>query len=131
MGRLLLIRQCRLHGFRHRMGVGADDMKCELALNSIADGYRPLDTPRLWNRLGNGISNRGQSGLRWGQRPASGPLAGDTDRKLVSGPMPEQDMSLSSANAEHLKQAFQQCRDMEGTLSEQLDAYAAAGREVV
>jgi len=38
-------------------------------------------------------------------------------------------MSLSPANAERLKQAFQQCRDMEGTLSERLEAYAAAGRE--
>ena len=38
-------------------------------------------------------------------------------------------MSLSPANAERLKQAFQRCRDMEGTLSEQLEAYAAAGRE--
>ena len=38
--------------------------------------------------------------------------------------------SLSPANAERLKQAFQQCRDMEGTLSEQLEAYAAAGREI-
>jgi peroxiredoxin len=37
--------------------------------------------------------------------------------------------SLSPANAERLKIAFQQCRDMEGTLSEQLEAYAAAGRE--
>src|SRR5256712_454222 len=39
-------------------------------------------------------------------------------------------MTLSSANAERLKQAFQQCRDMEGTLREQLEAYAAAGREI-
>ena len=39
-------------------------------------------------------------------------------------------MSLSSANAERLKQAFQQCRDMEGSLREQLEAYAAAGREI-
>jgi peroxiredoxin len=38
--------------------------------------------------------------------------------------------SLSPANAERLKAAFQQCRDMEGTLSEQLQAYAAAGREL-
>jgi hypothetical protein len=38
--------------------------------------------------------------------------------------------SLSPANAERLKLAFQQCRDMEGTLSEQLEAYAAAGREI-
>ena len=37
---------------------------------------------------------------------------------------------LSSANAERLKQAFQQCRDMEGSLREQLEAYAAAGREI-
>jgi len=37
--------------------------------------------------------------------------------------------SLSPANAEHLKLAFQECRDMEGTLNERLEAYAAAGRE--
>jgi len=42
---------------------------------------------------------------------------------------PEQDMtSLSPDNAERLKLAFQACRDMEGTLNEQLEAYAAAGR---
>jgi hypothetical protein len=45
------------------MSVRADKMKCELALNSIAAGYRLLDTPRLSNRLGNGISNAGQFGL--------------------------------------------------------------------
>jgi len=38
--------------------------------------------------------------------------------------------TLSSANAERLKLAFQQCRDMEGTLREQLEAYAAAGQEI-
>jgi peroxiredoxin len=44
---------------------------------------------------------------------------------------PEQDMtSLSPANAERLKLAFQQCRDMEGTLNERLRAYAVAGREI-
>lgn len=37
--------------------------------------------------------------------------------------------SLSPADAERLRQAFLRCRDMEGTLSEQLRAYAAAGRE--
>ena len=37
--------------------------------------------------------------------------------------------SLSPDNAERLKLAFQTCRDMEGTLNEQLEAYAAAGRE--
>src|SRR5437763_14612905 len=42
----------------------------------------------------------------------------------------EQDMtSLSPANAERLKLAFRECRDVEGTLNEQLQAYAAAGRE--
>jgi peroxiredoxin len=38
--------------------------------------------------------------------------------------------SLSSADAERLRQAFLHCRDMEGTLGEQLEAYAAAGREI-
>jgi peroxiredoxin len=38
--------------------------------------------------------------------------------------------SLSPADAERLKLAFQQCRDMPGTLKEQLDAYAVAGREI-
>src|SRR5260221_1892096 len=38
--------------------------------------------------------------------------------------------SLSPANAEHLKLAFQRCRDMEGTLGERLEAYAAAGRDI-
>lgn len=38
--------------------------------------------------------------------------------------------SLSPADAERLKLAFQRCRDMEGTLAEQLRAYAEASREV-
>jgi peroxiredoxin len=38
--------------------------------------------------------------------------------------------SLTSADAERLKAAFLECRDMEGTLSEQLAAYAAAGRQI-
>lgn len=37
---------------------------------------------------------------------------------------------LSPANAERLRQAFLQCRDMEGSLRDQLEAYAAAGREI-
>ena len=37
---------------------------------------------------------------------------------------------LTPANAERLRSAFQQCRDMDGTLREQLEAYAAAGREI-
>jgi peroxiredoxin len=45
--------------------------------------------------------------------------------------MPEQGMiSLSPADAERLTLAFQRCREMEGTLNEQLQAYAAAGREI-
>ncbi|WP_029582715.1 peroxiredoxin-like family protein [Bradyrhizobium sp. URHD0069] len=39
-------------------------------------------------------------------------------------------MSLSPANAERLKLAFRKCRNMEGTLREQLEAYGAAGREI-
>jgi peroxiredoxin len=38
--------------------------------------------------------------------------------------------SLSSADAERLRQAFLRCRDMEGSLGEQLAAYADAGREI-
>lgn len=38
--------------------------------------------------------------------------------------------SLSTTDAERLKLAFQRCRDMEGTLNEQLRAYAAAGRDI-
>src|ERR1700758_3665091 len=45
--------------------------------------------------------------------------------------MPEQGMtSLSPADADRLKLAFQRCREMDGTLNEQLEAYAAAGREI-
>src|ERR1051325_9723887 len=45
--------------------------------------------------------------------------------------MPEPPMtSLSTADADRLRQAFLRCRDMEGTLGEQLEAYAAAGREI-
>jgi peroxiredoxin len=38
--------------------------------------------------------------------------------------------ALSPADAERLKSAFQRCRDMDGTLNEQLRAYADASREV-
>jgi len=38
--------------------------------------------------------------------------------------------SLSPADAERLKLAFQRCREMEGSLNEQLQAYATAGREI-
>jgi peroxiredoxin len=45
--------------------------------------------------------------------------------------MPESFMtSLSTADADRLRQAFLRCRDMDGTLGEQLDAYAAAGRDI-
>ena len=39
--------------------------------------------------------------------------------------------SLSPTDAERLKQAFLRCREMEGTLGEQLRAYAEAGAEIV
>lgn len=38
--------------------------------------------------------------------------------------------SLSPADAERLKLAFQRCREMDGTLNEQLQAYAVAAREI-
>jgi peroxiredoxin len=38
--------------------------------------------------------------------------------------------SLSPAAAERLHLAFQRCREMDGTLNEQLRAYAVAGREI-
>jgi len=38
--------------------------------------------------------------------------------------------SLSTADTDRLRQAFLRCRDMEGTLREQLEAYASAGREI-
>jgi peroxiredoxin len=45
--------------------------------------------------------------------------------------MPEPEMtSLSRADAERLTLAFRRCREMEGTLGEQLQAYAEAGREI-
>jgi peroxiredoxin len=37
---------------------------------------------------------------------------------------------LTPADADRLKQAFLQCRDMEGTLGERLQAYAAKGRAI-
>jgi peroxiredoxin len=44
---------------------------------------------------------------------------------------PEPDVTqLTPANAERLRNAFLRCRDMEGSLREQLEAYAAAGREI-
>ncbi len=39
-------------------------------------------------------------------------------------------MTLSTADAERLGLAFQKCRDMGGTPREQLEAYAAAGRDI-
>jgi peroxiredoxin len=38
--------------------------------------------------------------------------------------------SLSPTDTERLRQAFLRCREMEGTLNEQLQAYAAAGRDI-
>src|SRR4051812_1213581 len=62
-----------------------------------------------------------------------GPLAGGPHQKLrlKSADRSEPEMtSLSPANAERLKSAFQRCRDMDSSLSEQLEAYAAAGRQI-
>jgi len=45
--------------------------------------------------------------------------------------VPEPNMTqLTPANAERLRSAFLQCCDMDGSLREQLEAYAAAGREI-
>ena len=38
--------------------------------------------------------------------------------------------TLTPSNAERLREAFLRCRDMEGSLRDQLEAYAAAGREI-
>ena len=38
--------------------------------------------------------------------------------------------TLSPANADRLRAAFEQCSGMEGSLREQLEAYAAAGRDI-
>ena len=58
-------------------------------------------------------------------------MRGGPDRKIIpkTNAGARHDVAFA-ANAERLKQAFLQCRDMEGTLSEQLEAYAAAGREI-
>jgi len=59
------------------------------------------------------------------------PLQGGPDRKIMAD-APEQNMTtmLSPANADRLRVAFEQCSGMEGSLREQLEAYAAAGREI-
>jgi peroxiredoxin len=50
---------------------------------------------------------------------------------MATSHAPEQDMtSLSPTDSERLRLAFLHCRDMEGTLKQQLEAYAAAGREI-
>jgi hypothetical protein len=57
------------------MTVRVSKLKCKLALNSIATCYGQnglFDTPQLSNPFGDGISNAGHSGLRWGQRPIGG-----------------------------------------------------------
>src|SRR5215468_10505632 len=61
-------------------------------------------------------------------RPLRAAAAGKYDEPTE---VPELNMTqLTSANAERLRNAFLQCREMEGTLNEQLQAYAAAGREI-
>src|SRR5262245_18845625 len=61
-------------------------------------------------------------------RPLRAVAAGKYHRSTEA---PELNMTqLTPANAERLRNAFLQCREMEGTLREQLEAYAAAGREI-
>src|SRR5258708_32324016 len=114
--------------FPSRMSVWALDMKCEVALNSTPTGYRLFDTPWLSNRLGNGISNAVRSSLRWASARLAAPCGRPRSENSIKPNTGSRTMTLSPANAERLKQAFQQCRDMEGTVIEQLEAYAAAGR---
>jgi hypothetical protein len=51
------------HGFAGSMEALRCRLKYNLALKSIAARYWPGDTPRLSNRLCNGISNRAKSAL--------------------------------------------------------------------
>jgi peroxiredoxin len=104
-------------------------MKCRLALDSIARRYVPGSIRRgyqtHWVTAFHTRSNPPSDG-------AAPPLAGSPRWKIVSSQTdrPEHDMTpLSPANAERLRQAFQRCRDMEGSLGNRLQAYAAAGRE--
>src|SRR5882757_11435266 len=94
MERLLLMCQCSLHGFRNRMIAQVNDMKCELALNLIAAGYR-TDWVTAFQTPCEPASD--------GARPIGGPPCRRPDQKIVSSRMPEQDMSPSPANAERLK----------------------------
>jgi hypothetical protein len=62
MESLLSMAHALSHAVENRMSAGAGNMKCASALKSIADGYCCLfDTPRLSNRLCNGISNPEQA----------------------------------------------------------------------
>ena len=55
----------------------------------------------------------------------------DASRKIGSPQYAERTMtSLSPTDAERLRQAFLRCRETEGTLGEQLRAYAEAGYEI-
>jgi peroxiredoxin len=58
-------------------------------------------------------------------------LQGGLNAKIMETIGAESKMtSLSPADAERLKRAFLRCREMGGTLNEQLRAYADAGREI-
>jgi peroxiredoxin len=58
------------------------------------------------------------------------PLAGGRLSKITYACAGAAMNSLSPTDTERLRQAFLRCREMEGTLNEQLQAYAAAGREI-
>src|SRR5437868_2700774 len=62
----------RPHGFREQDDgrTGGYEMRTRSQFDS--SGLSAVDTRRLSNPLGDGISNRGHSGLRWGQRPIAG-----------------------------------------------------------
>ena len=104
-------------------------MKCRLALDSIARRYVPGSIRRGYRtHWATAFHTRGNP-------PSDGstpPLAGEPalENRISQTDRPEHDMTqLSPANAERLRQAFQRCRDMEGSLGERLQAYAAAGRD--
>jgi hypothetical protein len=58
------VAHAALHGFANSMDACSARLKYRLALKSIAARYGSgVDTPRLSNRLCNGISNLAHSGL--------------------------------------------------------------------
>src|SRR3954451_17786659 len=109
-------------------------LKCRFALNSIARRY-PVHIAEGYGGhcvmaflgCGDFVSDADAPGV--GRRVA--PCGVPEQENMMASLAPELDMtSLSPADAERLRLAFLQCRDMDGTLKQQLEAYAAAGREI-